>query len=434
MTREALLLAVRRKRLVVVDAPGGAHPADYLPVLSDAYDIWAVCLAIEAEPARRRRLQAFRKVERLELVDHPDHVREAARRLVEEAGADGVFVLSERVVHEAQHAAWEAGLPANPPATLDALRDKRLQRRLLREGGVPVPRQRVLPDLQACLEATKSMMFPLVVKPAIGMGGAATMRVGAPDELIEKWKVAARLLSEDSRTSSHAAVLVAEEELIGDPRAAPSGLGDYVSVEVLHTPVGRHLLTVTDKFPLAPPFRENGCLLPSTRSAAEKEAIVAAADMAHEALGLRFGASHTEIKLTADGPRIIEVNGRVGGGQIEMLAWAAGFDLVGALARVTIGLYDEPTLAFFGASADVTLQPPEGIVRVTRALPRERLLADRRVRQVSVLARRGETLDSTNGTSSQFVRMIAAAPEQSEIVELAGEVRDSFEFEPLAEG
>ena len=42
------------------------------------------------------------------------------------------------------------------------------------------------------------------------------------------------------------------------------------------------------------------------------------ASMAIKALGVRVGFLHTEIKLTPDGPRIIEVNGRLGGSVAEM--------------------------------------------------------------------------------------------------------------------
>ena len=48
------------------------------------------------------------------------------------------------------------------------------------------------------------------------------------------------------------------------------------------------------------------------------------ATSAIEALGVDTGCLHTEIKFTPDGPRIIEVNGRVGGGVPEMLERAAG--------------------------------------------------------------------------------------------------------------
>lgn len=72
-------------------------------------------------------------------------------------------------------------------------------------------------------------------------------------------------------------------------------------------------LLVTGKFALAPPLRERGAFMPATLSEAETKAVAALAASAVLALGIRYGASHTEVKLTPDGPRVIEVNGRVGG-------------------------------------------------------------------------------------------------------------------------
>ena len=73
------------------------------------------------------------------------------------------------------------------------------------------------------------------------------------------------------------------------------------------------------RFPLAEPFRETGDFMPHPLETEEAETVVAVAIAAAEALGVRSGALHTEIKLTPDGPRIIEVNGRIGGGAIDAL-------------------------------------------------------------------------------------------------------------------
>jgi len=57
------------------------------------------------------------------------------------------------------------------------------------------------------------------------------------------------------------------------------------------------------------------------------------ATAATKALRVRTGFLHTEIKVTPSGPRVIEVNGRLGGGLPNLLQQAAGFDLLRALGR-----------------------------------------------------------------------------------------------------
>ena len=61
------------------------------------------------------------------------------------------------------------------------------------------------------------------------------------------------------------------------------------------------------------------------------------AERAARALGVDVGCLHTEIKLTIDGPRVIEVNGRLGGGIPEMLELASGVSLFNVAARVAVG-------------------------------------------------------------------------------------------------
>ena len=67
-------------------------------------------------------------------------------------------------------------------------------------------------------------------------------------------------------------------------------------------------LAVTGRFPTAEPFRETGFFIPAL-VAGPTEAVLEVATAAVRALGLETGDSHTEIKLTPEGPRVLEVNG-----------------------------------------------------------------------------------------------------------------------------
>jgi len=60
---------------------------------------------------------------------------------------------------------------------------------------------------------------------------------------------------------------------------------------------------------------------------------------AHEALGVDNTVTHTELRLTSAGPRIVEVNGRSGGDVISDLAWlSTGIDIAGASADIAVGI------------------------------------------------------------------------------------------------
>ncbi|MFD0531315.1 acetyl-CoA carboxylase biotin carboxylase subunit family protein [Kitasatospora arboriphila] len=104
----------------------------------------------------------------------------------------------------------------------------------------------------------------------------------------------------------HPAGMMVEEYLQGRPSLP---YGDYVSVESLCAPDRITHVSVSGKFPMAPPFREQGQFWPSALPPQDVAAVADLTTRALRALGVDFGVTHTEVKLTARGPRIIEVNG-----------------------------------------------------------------------------------------------------------------------------
>jgi hypothetical protein len=127
------------------------------------------------------------------------------------------------------------------------------------------------------------------------------------------------------------------EEWLADRGGAHTLGSDVVSVEtVVRGGVIGHI-AVTGRFPFAPPFRETGSFLPSDLGAADQDAVRAMATAAAEALQIREGILHTEIKMTPDGPRLIEVNGRVGGGISELLLRVDGPSLRMWAVRLALG-------------------------------------------------------------------------------------------------
>src|SRR5205807_10521521 len=83
--------------------------------------------------------------------------------------------------------------------------------------------------------------------------------------------------------------------------------------------------------------RETGCLGPSTLRPDRLASVHRMTEAALTAIGVTQGMCHTELKLTAEGPRIIEVNGRPGGITVGMLDIMSGYDLVWQLTRQALG-------------------------------------------------------------------------------------------------
>jgi biotin carboxylase len=100
-----------------------------------------------------------------------------------------------------------------------------------------------------------------------------------------------------------------------------------------------HPLTVTDRLTADPPAF--GVALahvwPSGAEAAE------VARRAVEALGIAEGPTYTQLRITAEGPKVIEVAARLGGGHdAELCEAALGVDLNGLALSAALGLPLEP--------------------------------------------------------------------------------------------
>ena len=115
-------------------------------------------------------------------------------------------------------------------------------------------------------------------------------------------------------------------------------MADYVSVETFVSCGRTSHAAVTGKIALADPFRETGSFIPAHLSADTLNAVLDVASAAVDAIGVTLGAFHTEIKLTPDGPRVIEVNGRLGGGALpDVFTLACGESPHRLAGRVALG-------------------------------------------------------------------------------------------------
>jgi hypothetical protein len=73
---------VIKRRLLVVDAPGGPRPEKYLPSLCAEFDVTVVWLAVEATAMRERRRAAASIASAAVAVDDPLELNETLRREV----------------------------------------------------------------------------------------------------------------------------------------------------------------------------------------------------------------------------------------------------------------------------------------------------------------------------------------------------------------
>jgi biotin carboxylase len=253
----------------------------------------------------------------------------ACRRLSSERGIAGVTSSSEYFVAAAAKIAGQLGLPAPESEAIASCRDKHSQRVRLAAERIDSPSFRLATSADEAVTAAEEIGFPVVLKPVYGSGS-----------------IGVKLCENAAAVKAHAGELLSQRE---NERGQPIPqrilveelvMGQEYSVETFNMVA----IGVTRKYlGSLPAFVEVGHDHPAVLNTELERSICQIALRALEALGLGWGPAHVEIRVTEDGPKIIEVNPRLAGGFIpELVRLASGVDLIAATVRQVIGR--EPSL------------------------------------------------------------------------------------------
>jgi biotin carboxylase len=295
-------------------------------------------------------------------------------------------------------------VPFHSARTARCLEDKLHQRDAFRAAGLAGPRFAAVPhdaDRETLERIAESIGFPAVLKPRRASGSWHTFTVSSVTELCD---LCARLASGEPE-----AMLL--EGYLPDGPAMPGGFeADYVSVEtIVHAGAMTHL---------APAFRETGFFIPATVARSREPQLLDLAGDALRALGVQSGPAHTEIKLTADGPRVLEVNGRVGGGVPDMLRLATGVEIVRLAMRTALGLTPDVDAlpATNGIAYRFFYQPPENARRLTSIDGLERLKRLPGVESLFLHHLPGTELDARDGTRCYLFAVVGSAADYAGVL------------------
>ena len=168
---------------------------------------------------------------------------------------------------------------------------------------------------------------------------------------------------------------------------------------------------------MAENFRETGFFIPAALEDADQKAALELATLAIEALGVRTGCLHTEIKFTLDGPRVIEVNGRVGGGVPEMLGRAADVPLLELTLRVSLGeaIRIDGPVATQRVGYRFFLQPPAMSATVAAITGLDAVSDHPGVDTITVHQGPGADLDWKDGSRNHIMAVVGSAEDYTEL-------------------
>jgi biotin carboxylase len=302
------------------------------------------------------------------------------------------------------------GLGGNPRATVELLLDKWQMRRHLNAMGLsPVAAAvgRTEEDLRAFVGEHG---LPVVVKPTREAGSICVL--AARDEA-ELSMVVARYRELAGTFDAEVLAGPLDEFLVEEYLDGPE-----VSVESLSFD-GRHVVVgVTDKVVGGGlGFVEVGHSMPSRHPSAMLDQAEALVHAFLDAVGLREGPAHTELKLTARGPVIVESHNRVGGDKIgELAELVYGVDMDRYALGIPFGLVEslaEPPKATGGAAIRF-LTPPPG--RVVEVLGADAIAGDPALVELELSVAPGDTVPELTWSEDRVGHLIARGETADEAI------------------
>lgn len=242
-----------------------------------------------------------------------------------EIGADAILTAgSDLAVCTVNYVAKRLGLIGNSEECTMVSTNKYMMRNRFAEYEIPSP----------CFFRVASeeynigdMEFPLIVKPTDRSGSRGITKVTKQEELNNAIKVA--------KSESFDKEVLIEEYVDGN---------EY-SIETISFEGSHQLLNITQKFTTGSPhFIETMHLQPAVNLEIDVQKIEEITFKALDALGIQYGASHTELKVSSDGQiKIIEIGARMGGDYIgsHLVHLSTGYDFLKAIIDVSLGIKPE---------------------------------------------------------------------------------------------
>jgi biotin carboxylase len=262
---------------------------------------------------------------------------------------DGVCTFAELSLPIAALLAKALALPGESPEVVSLTRDKHRVRKVVAGAGLNEIKSHRVRTYDDLLSAGSYVGFPCVMKPISGADSLGVKRADSYEDLMtgfrEMQDVVGTLVvtsgalsrpSSPSDSSTNAAgkfipLDLSIEEYLDGPE---------VDVDIVLFEGDCYFAAVVDNGPTIEPFfAETWNLCPSLLDRHKQEELISEALSTLRALGFKSGIFHVEQRYTSRGPRIIEVNARMGGGPIRLQhKYVFGVDLVVEQLLISLGL------------------------------------------------------------------------------------------------
>ncbi len=252
---------------------------------------------------------------------------------------DGVIAIVEHAVPTAAAIAEELGLTYISTETAFRARNKYEMKNAYKNNGIKVANYQLISTLDEAIGFANNYGYPIVIKPIIGGGSICVLKINTEDELKENFDRVKReiinIYSIDSiynqTINKYGDRVVLVEEYID---------GTEMSVESINFDGNTDVIAIHEKemFDKINIFPEAYFCTPASFSEKDQKKIIETTKQSNKALGINYGLTHTEYRLTKNGELyIIETGARMGGGPIfESVLNSTGVNMMHALLDISL--------------------------------------------------------------------------------------------------
>lgn len=273
-------------------------------------------------------------------------------KLAEKYHIDGIMTLASDVPMPTIAAVCEKlGLCGISPETALNATNKAVMREQLKKCGVPIPDFYTVRTLEEFRQAASNFEDKFVVKASDNSGnrGIKIVHDITDSAVLEEAFNYAKKYTRDGR--------ILLEEYMDGPEFSIEG----ISLNNIYYPI-----QLTDKITSGEPyFVELGHTQPSAQPDDVRKRIFEVAEAGVRALGIVNGPSHTEIKLTHNGPKIVEIGARLGGDCIttHLVPLSTGINMVKANIMTALGIEPDLTSSFRNGAAIRFITAKPGVLK-----------------------------------------------------------------------
>jgi biotin carboxylase/GNAT superfamily N-acetyltransferase len=365
-------------------------------------------------------IDRFEKVDRVEAEDF----LRASTAINAAARINAVVCYDDPMVPIAARVIAALGVPGHPIHAADAARDKSQMKQCFAAASLPMAQYALAACEKEAADWATARGYPVVVKPRRGSASQGVIRADNQDQLRQGFQRVLKIVNGSGASSRTDATSVLVESYMP---------GGEVSVELMVAHGTPHVLCIFEKpEPLEGPYFEETIYISPPRLP-EKLCIQLGelAVQACRAIDLQNGPAHCEIRLTPEGPRLLEVAARlIGGACSRVFRYTFNEDIHPVVLKCALGeAFDLPKQGPHCAAGALMLPiPAAGTLKVVRGVDQVQRMKG--VRDVIITAQPGQTIVpfpeqscyvgfvTASGTTTEDVERTLQLAKESIVLEL----------------